>query len=43
VTFDYKDYQVAGALQMTLTPKSLSEGFPAYITQTLCKIRHYGF
>jgi hypothetical protein len=36
VTFDYKDYRVSTEANDTHT-KSLSEGFPAYITQTLCK------
>jgi hypothetical protein len=44
VTFDYKDYRVAGALkQMTLTHEEFIRRFSLHILQTLCKIRHYGF
>jgi hypothetical protein len=38
VTFDYKDYQVAGALkQMTLTRRVYQKVFLAYITKRFVK------
>jgi hypothetical protein len=38
VTFDYKDYRVAGALkQMTLTHEEFIRRFSLHILQTLCK------
>jgi hypothetical protein len=45
VTFDYKDYRVAGALkQMTLTHEEFIRRFSLHILpKRFVKIRHYGF